>query len=410
MSLGLLTVAVAASVGIVLAADRQPYGSDGATFVDGTAEISETTTLYDLREQYLRVAGDPSLTNNKDLENEYPEAWVVNGDGQLAARDSDDGDGAVGQRNCQVSKTKPMKPRSLSFCHKFNDLACCLPQLDDENNEFFGDMTNLGLSCRIRGDIRKDPLAKFYCLNCDPNQPRYIRPAQSINGSALAGGGGVSYELNEDDQNILMISRSWAENEFGVNPILAGPDDRLQNCGLLVSSPCQGFNNGASEDIDNRDRYTCGDDLVIPPNDHKVLDANGNVDTDASFMTFLNTPSLGTPFVDEMFFFGLVKDETCTDAEADSVFPDCRRTAQQMTSLNITSQAPSDINTFQDMVCTTDCKAVRCTTQMLVEGTVEEKCCCYPWFDEMVFSGASGLAPTSAFVTAVVMVVVSLLW
>jgi len=63
----------------------------------------------------------------------------------------------------------------LSFCHKFNAGACCVPQLDDENNEFYGKITNLGLSCRIRGDVRFDPLAVLYCLNCDPQQPAYIR-------------------------------------------------------------------------------------------------------------------------------------------------------------------------------------------------------------------------------------------
>lgn len=37
------------------------------------------------------------------------------------------------------------QPRSLSFCHKFNDGACCVPQLDDENNEFFGMYGNFGI-------------------------------------------------------------------------------------------------------------------------------------------------------------------------------------------------------------------------------------------------------------------------
>lgn len=78
-------LSVAVSVARVFAADFQPYGSDGATFEDGTAEVSETTTVYDLRANYLRETGGDinALTNNKDLENKLPEAWAVTGDGEV---------------------------------------------------------------------------------------------------------------------------------------------------------------------------------------------------------------------------------------------------------------------------------------------------------------------------------------
>ena len=32
--------------------------------------------------------------------------------------------------NCKITGSAPTRPPSLSFCHKFNNLACCTPGQD----------------------------------------------------------------------------------------------------------------------------------------------------------------------------------------------------------------------------------------------------------------------------------------
>lgn len=183
------------------------------------------------------------------------------------------------QHNCVVSLRKPGKPRSLSFCHKFNDDACCAPVMDDENTEMFGMLTGLGLSCRLRGDIREDPIAKWYCMNCDPQQPKYIRHIQK------AGEGG-----GHADKKVLLVCQEWASDGFGVNPVLEGPGDRYNECGLLKSSPCLDV---SGEGIPDRDRYTCGDDLVYPNSYRVESEETGLTDIVASLENFMNEDDMG---------------------------------------------------------------------------------------------------------------------
>jgi hypothetical protein len=303
-----------------------------------------------------------------------------------------------------------------------NTQACCIPQLDDENNEFFGAMTALGLSCRIRGDIREDPLAKLYCLNCDPQQPQYLRPTMAINVNAdtsnitnIEGMGNITYANDKETVieggklNHVLISKSWAASEFGIDPILTGPNDRFAKCGLLVSSPCQGFDTtGNAATLDDRDRYTCGDDLYIPPEAFKVIDSDdGSVAVYDSFETMLNTPDLGTPQIDGLYYFKLVSDAVCTDSEAAaSTAPDCLRTATQMMNTHITS-VTADVSTwgaattFQDLLCNIDCAAQTCTKEILGRTTATETqqsimCCCYPMYDELAFNSGSIAMPSIA--------------
>lgn len=302
--------------------------------------------------------------------------------------------------------------------------ACCVPQLDDENNEFFGAMTALGLSCRIRGDIREDPLAKLYCLNCDPQQPQYLRPTMAINNSTdtdninnIEGMGVATYAdgeaANNGQLNQVLVSKSWAADEFGTDPVLNGPSDRFAKCGLLVSSPCE----GDAGVLNNRDRYTCGDDLFIPPDAFKVIDSNdGSVNVFESFEKMLNTPDLGTPQIDGLYYFKLVRDQQCTDAEAQaSAAPDCLRTADQMTNLGISGLTTTfgSVTTYQDLVCNIDCATQSCTTAVLGRTTAtatEESimCCCYPMFDEMAFNSGS-IASPSVVLSALLACLVSLL-
>mmetsp|Transcript_73504 Transcript_73504/g.102113 ORF Transcript_73504/g.102113 Transcript_73504/m.102113 type:complete len:409 (+) Transcript_73504:135-1361(+) len=370
----------------------KPYGVNSVTYASGTSPPGKSTSKYTL----LLNAGHTNI--NSALEDVYPEAWVQN-DGALAGPTNI----GAGQRNCMISTKMPSKPRSLSFCHKFNDKACCVPQLDDENNEFFGQLTALGLSCRIRGDIREDPLAKLYCLNCDPQQPQYLRPTMSIDSSTnLPNMAVTTYSdgdpANNGALNQVLISSSWASSEFGTDPLLNGPSDRFAKCGLLVSSPCQ----GDAGTLDNRDRYTCGDDLFIPPDAFKVINStDGTVSVLESFEKMLNTPDLGTPQIDGLYYFKLVEDRECSDAEAqESAGPNCLRSATQMTNLGITGLTTHGaVTTYQDLVCNHDCSTVTCTTDILgrttATGTQEnEMCCCYPMYDELAFNSASMASPS----------------
>mmetsp|Transcript_17261 Transcript_17261/g.44991 ORF Transcript_17261/g.44991 Transcript_17261/m.44991 type:complete len:413 (+) Transcript_17261:180-1418(+) len=392
----------------------RPYGVNSVTYEAGTSPPGADTSKYAL----IAATG---ATPNDVLSTVFPEAFVesdslLNGPGTTGA----------GQRNCAITQNMPTKPRSLSFCHKFNDQACCVPQQDDEDNEFFGSLTALGLSCRIRGDIREDPLAKLYCMNCDPQQPRYVRPTMSINVNTdpdsitnIEGMAIASYANGDaatrGNLNQLLISQAWAAGEFGTNPILSGPSDRFAKCGLLVSSPCQ----GDAGPLDNRDRYTCGDDLFIPPEAFRVVNSStGAVNAVESFEKMLNTDDLGTPQLDQRYYFRVIEERTCTDAEAAAkTAPDCLRTAEQITNVAISGLTTTfgAATTFQDLVCGIDCEQQVCNTTILglAVPTAEQErimCCCFPWFDELAFNSGAMAAPSAVLsaVLACLAVVVAL--
>eukprot|EP00052_Salpingoeca_macrocollata_P006940 m.56758 g.56758 ORF g.56758 m.56758 type:complete len:381 (+) comp15742_c0_seq1:136-1278(+) len=317
------------------------------------------------------------------------------------AKVEEDEGGLGGTVNCAASGEIPEKPRSLSFCHKFNDNACCPPALDMENNEMFDTMMNLGLSCRLRGDIRDNPMAKFYCMNCDPQQPKYVRneplvatcdegesddcsipimlykllPGDIFN-DTISPDNVTLADVTSDDiatlqpgdaystvdeikdlvliptlprgQQILICSE-WAEAEFGplTDPSAAGFLSIFNRCGLMKSSPCL---DGAGDIIPNRDRFTCGDDLILPSV------------TYSSVEQFLNADSMGPPALDESFGFKLVSQAICTPSQMAqynatmsdpmqagllgpleyNVFnPNCLRTIEQIKTYGVSPWSPS---------------------------------------------------------------------
>jgi hypothetical protein len=336
-----------------------------------------------------------------------------------------------GQHNCGITGQHPMKPRSLSFCHKFNDNACCAPAMDDENTEMFDLLTGLGLSCRLRGDIREDPIAKWYCLNCDPEQPQYVRPVEF---KSVADGC-----PSDNRPATMLVCKDWAYEGFVANPILAGPANRFQQCGLKKSSPCLDVNEKA---IPDRDRYTCGDDLVIPSS-LKVTDANGTVDATLSIEAFMNADSMGPPVLDESYGFKLVDRRPCLKEELEALYdtvkptdasytetvrlaaqqPNCLRTYEQqmVTRWHFGGQVkmPTAM-TFRDFFCSggfanpdteegnpghvskEDCKKVRAEgvepndpgDKCRLPATRKEfPCCCGSWKAEKCFNSAAQLAP-----------------
>eukprot|EP00055_Hartaetosiga_balthica_P018646 m.135005 g.135005 ORF g.135005 m.135005 type:complete len:269 (+) comp9803_c0_seq1:65-871(+) len=201
---------------------------------------------------------------------------------------------------CALTGKVPTEPRSLSFCHQFNDESCCLPGFDAENEELFTNMRDVGLSCRIRGSIRQTPLAKLYCLNCDPHQPKYVR-------------------VDSTGTEHMLICKDWASAAFGVSASLKNLTV-FDECGLLISSSCL---DGNGTEIPDRDRYTCGDDIVIPSN---IWDPS--LSEVLNLENFFNFPNLGTPNFDD-FHYRVVSNVQCTDPQAQTDDPDCIRTQQQ---------------------------------------------------------------------------------
>jgi hypothetical protein len=321
-----------------------------------------------------------------------------------------------GQYNCAVSGALPAEPRSLGFCHKFNEKACCPPVMDDENTEMFNMLTGVGLSCRIRGDIRQDPLAKWYCLNCDPEQPRYIRPAPHD----PVDYGDFTCPTDGRDQTLL-VCKDWAEEEFGINPILVGPSQRFEDCALLKSSPCLDHN---GEAIDDRDRYMCGDDPVYPSS-YTYTDADGKVDTTLSLEGFMNADDMGPPVLNENYYFKLVDKELCDEdylvnlyagldgSAGDQPQPLCLRNAAQLrtTTYDFGSLVKHKGITFAHYYCDTDqeidCSAVSCGDGA---GRAENACCCAEWHDQLCFGGAMGtFVPSPAFFTLAAALILLLL-
>jgi len=204
----------------------------------------------------------------------------------------------AGNLNCQGTGRLPEEPRALSFCYKFNDQACCAPAVDDEIAEFFTILTDVGLSCRLRNDVRDHPIAKMYCITCDPRQPRYIRNAAKPGAPA---------------NQSLLVCEDWAKRELG-------DLTRFDACGLLVSATCE---NADGESLD-RNRYTCGDDLIFPSQEW-----DDGASDEENYEAFLNTENLGPPVLE--YAYRVVKNEPCdTTAIMGSENPSCLMTAAQL--------------------------------------------------------------------------------
>ena len=109
-------------------------------------------------------------------------------------------------------------------------------------------------------------MAKIYCLNCDPQQPEYVR------NEAYSREEETNFEDTHERDQQLLVCRDWAEDAFKTDPALS----LFSDCGLLVSSPCQGYVGADSTALENRDRYTCGDDLVFPTTAYRA-DQDGEV-------------------------------------------------------------------------------------------------------------------------------------
>eukprot|EP00118_Oscarella_pearsei_P025035 m.307357 g.307357 ORF g.307357 m.307357 type:complete len:223 (+) comp42184_c0_seq1:40-708(+) len=155
---------------------------------------------------------------------------------------------------CSLTGAAPMETIGLNFCRRYTDNACCAPPHDYEIEEAFMSLLDTGDSCRILGDVRDHPMGVLYCMPCSPEQPNFV------NGT------------------IVYLCQDWVDKAFGSGEDLFATN-RLNKCGLLVSSPCL---DGDGKVIPDRDRYVCGDDYIIPTKDEY-----------SSVAKFLNETSAG---------------------------------------------------------------------------------------------------------------------
>lgn len=200
-------------------------------------------------------------------------------------------------------------------------------------------------------------MAVFYCLNCDPKQPKYVRnmpyfamltkdqfadnfPLLGFPSSRSAplpyacfntttnGASTTLTDFANDPANLLtcystrgqqiLLSRNWVISAFGIQPHILNVFD---TCMLQKNAPCLDLSGAI---IPNRDRYTCGNDLINPgrfyADDTAICDLAGVLpnSTDCKVLVTekaLNQDSFGTPQIDENFGFRLVEDRSCTTDE-----------------------------------------------------------------------------------------------
>eukprot|EP01147_Barroeca_monosierra_P000073 gene73-3469_t len=229
-----------------------------------------------------------------------------------------------GHKTCSITGHPPRKPRALTFCNRFNDNACCIPGIDVDDHVYFMEMMDNGISCRIRGDVRRHPIARMYCMNCDPNQPKYVRPVEYdpsiINDDA---------EDTDERDSTLLVCRGYMKETFGDFTM-------FDDCGMLVSEPCLGLvlDDGDIEEIviDDRDRYTCGDEYIVPSSEFD-FDLDDEEEYDESLELFLNFRSLNSPELDVRFGFRVVYEDDCEDDDIENadhpLQPSCLMTFEQ---------------------------------------------------------------------------------
>jgi len=78
---------------------------------------------------------------------------------------------AQGDTVCALTSRTPQKARYLKFCQDYNAEACCIPGHDLENQVQFENLID-GLGPGCKNPMMYPELRYFYCLGCDPDQPR----------------------------------------------------------------------------------------------------------------------------------------------------------------------------------------------------------------------------------------------
>lgn len=123
-----------------------------------------------------------------------------------------------------------MQARYLKFCQDYNHNACCIPGHDLENQVQFENLID-GLGPGCKNPMMYPEIRYFYCLGCDPNQPKYT-------------------DMTEGHEEIY-ICKSFLDKLWR--------DPAYDECGVMQSNACP-----TNWENDNMDPYMCGDDLILP--------------------------------------------------------------------------------------------------------------------------------------------------
>eukprot|EP01065_Artemidia_motanka_P037396 TRINITY_DN4587_c3_g1_i1.p2 TRINITY_DN4587_c3_g1~~TRINITY_DN4587_c3_g1_i1.p2 ORF type:complete len:273 (+),score=89.74 TRINITY_DN4587_c3_g1_i1:44-862(+) len=167
----------------------------------------------------------------------------------------------------------PPRPQALEFCYDHNSKACCVPGADQESHVMFARLMDVGLACSYAqtGVMHLyEELRSWYCLACDPNEPRY-RFRTAI-------GDSVNYIRGVQSSSVWTwrVCRSFLDKMWhGVGQ--TGKDGgRYDMCGVKTENPCAGntqvvwstaLNRTVSSEqpvLGGWDPYQCGDNFVVP--------------------------------------------------------------------------------------------------------------------------------------------------
>jgi hypothetical protein len=183
---------------------------------------------------------------------------------------------------CIVSANAPVKPIGLEFCYWYNSKACCVPQVDGEAGEFFGHAVALGLSCSISKHqikVTYNAIREWYCLGCDPDEPRYRYKVKKGDKGA-AGGQHDPVPTASEDAVTWRICKSFLLGKDGNGGLWNKDGSMYDQCGFLTENPCGNgmqvvwdpkLKNGdgdvfttTSPVLAGWDPFMCGDNLIIP--------------------------------------------------------------------------------------------------------------------------------------------------
>ena len=207
---------------------------------------------------------------------------------------------------CIVSANNPTTPNSLSLCHWYNAKACCLPQLDADNNAFFHAMAGmLGLSCSISKQTIKTTYSasrEWYCLGCDPDEPRYRFKKKQ--GDMMLAGGQIPANPSSPETTVSWrVCKSFLQRMWQIDGTI------YDQCGIMTENPCNGGLQvvmAAGGQMTTKvptlagwDQYMCGDNLIVPSKQF----AN-DPDPAVAFLNSIPPPGFG----DVGFMFSVVDD------------------------------------------------------------------------------------------------------
>ena len=162
--------------------------------------------------------------------------------------------------NCTLTGRPPAKARYLKFCQDYNPQACCIPGHDLENQVQFENLID-GLGPGCKNPMMYPEVRFFYCLGCDPEQPKFTDDAHTVRSGTHADGSGYNNcEVGDTEGDCgelgpgsptIRICKSFLDKLWR--------DPAFDDCGVMYSNPCP-----TSWENADFDPYQCGDSLFLP--------------------------------------------------------------------------------------------------------------------------------------------------